>query len=731
MFQFYRQLDSMDCGPTCVRMIAKHYGKSYSLQYLRENSFITREGVSLLGISDVAEKIGFKTIGAKITLKQLAEANLPCVLHWNQNHFVVCYHIKGVGNRRKYLIADPAVGKVSCTNAEMSKHWLSSRLDGEEVGAVLLVEPTPAFFENVFEEKGKATSLSYFFKYIVPYRKEILQILMGTLVVMALSYVAPFLTQSTIDIGIKNRNLDFILLILIAQMLISVSQASVGFIQAWISLHLHTRIDIALLSDYLMKLTRMPLHFYDIKKMGDILQRFGDHGRIKNFLMGDAVNVLLSLGTFLVFGIILGIYNWKILLTFLVGNGLYVIWILLFMPYRRQLDHRRFAASAQLQNNLVQFIEGMQEIKLNNMEKTRRWEWERIQASLYRINIHGLKIGQIQSVGSIFFSSTTSIFISYLAARMVVTGEISLGMMMALSFIIGQVSGPIGSFIGFAQGWQDAKISLERLNEINGQEDEEMDITSKLTYLPDCKDIKLEKVSFSYSGAERDNVLHDVTMVVPQNKVTAIVGASGSGKTTLIKLLQGFYVPSHGSICIGATPLNQINPHFWRSKTGSVMQDSYVFSDTIANNIAVGTDEVDRDRLNFSVETANVKDFINQLPLNYSTKIGMEGVGVSQGQRQRILIARAVYKNPEFIFLDEATNALDANNESIIMRNLRDFYKGKTVLVVAHRLSTVKDADNIIVLDAGRIVEQGTHQQLVQLQGVYFNLVRNQLELES
>lgn len=731
MFQSYQQLDSMDCGPTCVRMIAKYYGKSYSLQYLRENSFITREGVSLLGISDVAEKIGFKTIGAKITLEQLAEANLPCILHWNQNHFVVCYSIKGVGSRRKYLIADPAAGKVSCTNKEMSKYWLSSRLDGEEVGAVLLIEPTPAFFENVFDEKGKATSLSYFFKYVIPYRKEILQILMGTLVVMVLSYVTPFLTQSTIDIGIKNRNIDFILLVLIAQMLISLSQTSVGFIQSWISLHLHTRIDIALLSDYLMKLTRMPLHFFDIKKMGDILQRFGDHGRIKNFLMGDTINVLLSLGTFLVFGSILGIYNWKILVTFLIGNGLYVIWILLFMSYRRQLDHKRFAVSAQLQNNMVQFIEGMQDIKLNNMEKTRRWEWERIQASLYRINIHGLKIGQIQSVGSIFFSSTTSIFISYLAARMVVTGEISLGMMMALSFIIGQVSGPISSFIGFAHGWQDAKISLERLNEINGLEDEEMDIKSKLTFLPNCKDIKIEHVSYSYSGAERDNVLHDVTMVVPQNKVTAIVGASGSGKTTLIKLLQGFYVPSHGSIFIGATPLNQINPHFWRCKTGSVMQDSYVFSDTIANNIAVGEDEVDRDRLNFSVETANIKDFINQLPLNYSTKIGMEGVGVSQGQRQRILIARAVYKNPEFIFFDEATNALDATNESIIMRKLREFYRGKTVVVVAHRLSTVKDADNIVVLDEGRIVEQGTHLQLVQMQGVYFNLVKNQLELES
>lgn len=729
-FPFIQQLDSMDCGPSCLRMIARYYGKIYSLQYLRENCFITRQGVSLLGISDAAEQIGFATAGIKVTIRQLAdEVILPCILHWNQNHFVVCYKISGKGEKRTYYIADPAVGLIKYSQAEFQKHWLSTKLEGQDVGIALAMQPGPHFNETKDEGDKDAHDLSYFLRHILPYKKQILLLLIGSLSTMGLSYITPFLSQSTIDIGIKNRNLNFILLVLIAQLVISVSQISIRFIQSWISLHMNTRINISLLSDYLMKLTKMPLHFFEIKKLGDILQRIGDHGRIKSFLMGDSINIVFSVGTFIVFSIVLGIYNWLILLTFFIGNGLYVIWILSFMRFRRELDYKRFAASALLQNNMVQFIQGMQEIKLNNIEKQKRWEWERIQASLYRISIKGLKIQQIQSVGSIFFSNTTNILISYLSARMVVTGEISLGMMMALSFIIGQVSGPIGSFIGFAHSYQDAKISLERLNEINSQEDEETDISSKLTYLPDDKTIHIDKVTFSYSGAERNYALQDISFDIPENKVTALVGASGSGKTTLIKLLQGFYQPLRGTITVGKTPLYQINPHYWRSRTGSVMQENYIFSDTIANNIAVCTDYVDKERLNNAVEMANIKDFINSLPLNYSTKIGMEGNGISQGQRQRILIARAIYKNPEFILFDEATNSLDANNERIIMDNLQKFYQGKTVVISAHRLSTVKNADNIVVLDHGKVVEQGTHQQLVDNKGYYYNLVKNQLEL--
>lgn len=728
--KFYMQLDAMDCGPTCIRMIARYYGKTYSLQYLRENSFITREGVSMLGMSEAAERIGLRTLCCKITLEQLAdEITLPCILHWNQDHFVVCYKVKGKGEKRVFYIADPAMGKIRYSMQDMRKHWLVTKLEGQDVGVAMELTPGPHFNEYEDEKSGGVSKLYSFLKYIIPYRRQIGLLLLGSLTGMALSYITPFLSQSSIDIGIKNRDLNFIMLIMIAQLVISISQISIGFISSWISLHMNTRIDLSLISDYLTKLTRMPLHFFEIKQMGDILQRVADHGRIKAFLMGDSISIVFSIGTFLVFSTILGIYNWKILVTFLIGNSLYILWILAFMPFRRELDYKAFSASAKLQNNMVQFIQGMQEIKLNNTEKIRRWEWERIQASLYRLSIRGLKIGQIQSVGSIFFSTTTSVLISYLAARMVVTGEITLGMMMALSFIIGQVSGPIGSFIGFAHSYQDAKISLERLNEINDQEDDDTGIDSKLTYLPENRDINIEGVTFSYSGAERDYALQDITLTIPENKVTAIVGASGSGKTTLVKLLQGFYQPLHGSINIGSTPLSQINPHFWRSKTGSVMQESYIFSDTIARNIAVSSEEVDTKRLSHAVDVANLRDFINHLPLNYSTKIGMEGNGISQGQKQRILIARAVYKNPEYIFFDEATNSLDANNESIIMSNLKEFYKGKTVIVVAHRLSTVKDADNIVVLDNGRIVEQGTHSELVEQQGAYYTLVKNQLEL--
>jgi ATP-binding cassette subfamily B protein len=494
-------------------------------------------------------------------------------------------------------------------------------------------------------------------------------------------------------------------------------------------LHVNSRIDISLISDFLMKLMKLPLRYFDTKNTGDIMQRIGDHGRIKGFLMGSSINIVFSLFNFIVFGAILAYYNVLILVIFLIGNTGYVIWILSFMKYRRELDIRRFNQSAGEQSKIIQLIQGMQEIKLNNCEKQKRWEWERIQVKLFKIGIRGLAIGQIQQIGSVFFTQSTSIVISFIAAKSVVEGNMTLGMMMSLTYIIGQVSAPIGEFIGFAQAWQDAKISLERLNEVHRRRDEEQGIHAKLTYLPENKDIRLENVTFSYSGANRDYALEDVSLTIPEHKVTAIVGASGSGKTTIVKLLQGFYTPNKGCIKIGETPLGMINPHLWRSKTGSVMQESYIFSDTIAHNIAVSTDRVDTERLRHAVKVANIGDFINSLPMGYDTKIGMEGSGISQGQRQRILIARAVYKNPEFIFLDEATNSLDANNEGVIMGNLEEFYKGRTVLIVAHRLSTVRHADNIIVLDKGHIVEEGTHEELTEKRGVYYTLVKNQLEL--
>lgn len=729
-FPHYRQLDAMDCGPTCLRMIAKHYGKEYSLETLRKRSFITREGVSMLGISDAAESIGFKTMGVRISMKKLVnDMPLPCILHWNQRHFVVCYKINKTRQGYRFHIADPASKKISFSETEIKKCWISTRTNGEDCGAALALEPTPDFYSGTDESNKSQRSLSFFLKYLRPYRREIIQLFIGMIVASVLQLIFPFLTQGLVDIGIRGRSINFIVLILAAQLIISASQMAVEFIRSWLLLHINARVNIALISDFLIKLMKLPLSYFDSKNVGDIMQRIGDHGRIESFLMGSSVSTLFSFVNFFIFAIVLAIYNPVILLIFLVGNGLYISWVSMFMKYRRELDIRRFEQAAGEQSSLIQMITGMQEIKLNNCERQKRWQWERIQVKLFKISVKGQALGQIQQVGSVFFNQMTNIIISFIAAKCVVEGTMTLGMMVSLTYIVGALNGPVNSFIGFIRQLQDAKISLERLNEIHNRDDEEQHIHDKINSLPDNRDIVIENLSFSYDGAERDYVLNDINLKIPAGKVTAIVGASGGGKTTLVKLLLGFYQPVKGRIMVGGVPLDSLNPHLWRSNTGAVMQDGFIFSDTIANNIAVATDKIDNERLKTAVETANIRDFIDSLPLGYNTKIGMEGNGISQGQRQRILIARTVYKNPHYIFFDEATNALDANNERKIMTNLHHFYKGKTVVVVAHRLSTVCDADNIVVIDNGRIAEQGTHQQLVERKGKYYTLIKNQLEL--
>ena len=735
-FPFYKQLDAMDCGPSCLRMIARFYGKNYTLENLRERCFLSRSGVSMLGISDAAESIGFRTIGVTVNYQQLSnEIPLPCIVHWKQNHFVVVYKIlrkKSIFGKENHIIyvADPGHGLISYSKEEFMDGWLSTRKGGDDNGIALLLEPSPDFYSIADEESDK-TRISYLFSYLKPYRRYITQLFLGMILGSLLQLIFPFLTQSIVDKGIASRNLGFITLVLIAQIVLLLSRLSVEFIRSWILLHISSRINISLISDFLIKLMKLPIGFFDTKMIGDILQRIGDHNRIESFLTGTSLSTLFSLINLIVFGAVLAWFNPLIFGIFIIGTLLYIGWIFLFMKKRRQLDFKRFTKASENQSNLIQLITGMQEIKLNNCEKQKRWKWERIQAGLFHISMRSLALGQYQQIGSFFFNQTTNIVISFIAARAVVNGQMTLGMMMAVIYITGQISSPVEQLISFIQSWQDARISLERLGEIHLKQDEETSASPHISIIPQNTGINISNLSFRYEGPESPEVLSNIDLKIPPGKITAIVGASGSGKTTLVKLLLGFYKPNKGEIKVGDINLHNFNTHSWRARCGAVMQDGFIFSESIAQNIATGEEVIDKERLFNAVKVANIQEFIESLPLGYNTKIGQEGNGISQGQKQRILIARAVYKNPEFIFFDEATNALDANNEKVIMQNLSAFFVGKTVVVVAHRLSTVKNADQIIVLDKGKLIEIGNHQQLTEKRGAYYELVKNQLELGS
>ena len=723
---YYPQHDAMDCGPTCLRMVAAFYGKRYSLEGLREKSFITREGVSMLGISEAAEKIGFRSICVQVSYEKLQEAPLPCIIHWNQQHFVVVYKL----NDKHVWVADPGAGKLKYTKEEFCNCWLSSRKNEEDTGVALLLEPTPEFY--TIEDEGDEVNrrgFSFLYSYLRPYRGLVGQLLLGLLLGSMIQLMLPFLTQSVVDFGINNQNLGFIYLVLIAQLMLSFSSSAVDFIRGWILLHLGTRINIALISDFLIKLMKMPISYFDSKMTGDILQRINDHKRIQDFLTGSSLSVIFSVFNIIIFGIVLLVYSGMIFLIFMGGSALYVAYVWLFMKKRAELDHKRFAQQSANQSTVVQLVNGMQEIKLSACEQQKRWEWERIQAKLFKVNIKSLALRQYQDSGAVLINQSKNLLITALVASLVVKGEMTLGMMLSVQYIIGQLNSPVNELIAFARDMQDARLSMNRLSEVRDKPDEEDPTRELLREIPEGKEIRLQNLNFKYDPLSEYPTLDNVSLVIPPGKQTAIVGMSGSGKTTLVKLLLGFYPPASGDIFIGDTPLGSYSIREWRKRCGVVMQDGFIFSDSIAGNIAPGVERIDKKKLRHAAEVANIHDFIEELPLGYNTKIGQEGHGLSQGQKQRILIARAVYKDPEFIFFDEATNALDTNNERIIMNNLQTFFKGRTSVVVAHRLSTVRNAEQIIVIEQGKIAETGTHETLIALEGRYYQLVKNQLEL--
>jgi len=723
-FPFYEQLDAMDCGPACLRMIARYHGKRITLQTLRERSYITREGVSMLGISDAAESLGMRTLGVRIGFDKLKrDVPLPCIVHWQQKHFIIVYRIRS----DKVYVADPAIGKMVYSREEFLRGWISTRKDGQDLGLCLIVEPTPAFFE-LEDEKHTRTSFSFLVKYFRPFRKLMMQLLLGVLIGSMIQLIFPFLTQQIVDFGVNNQDIGFIYLVLIGQLVLFISRMAVDFIRGWILLHIGTRINVSLISDFLIKLMKLPVSFFDTKLIGDLLQRIADHRRIETFLTVSTLNILFSLLNLVIFGIVLAIYHLQVFLLFLAGSALYIAWVAFFMKKRRKLDHLRFKKMSENQTSLIQLINGMQEIKLNNLEKQKRWEWEGIQAGLFRVNVKSLALNQYQQAGATILNETKNILITVVAATAVISGDMTLGMLVAVQYILGQLNAPLEQMIGFFHRTQDARISLERLGEIHNLEEESMTILPGAVSVP-AGGLKVKNLSFQYEGPRSPFVLRHIDLEIPSSAVTAIVGVSGSGKTTLIKLLLGFYQPVEGEIRVGDQLLKNIHPAVWRSHCGAVMQDGYIFADTILNNILAGDEQPDPERLERAVRIANLEEFIHSMPLGYYTKLGAQGAGISMGQRQRLLIARAVYKDPSFVFFDEATNALDANNEKVIMDHLQEFLAGKTAVVVAHRLSTVKNARQIVVLDRGVITERGTHDELVKARGAYYHLVKNQLEL--
>jgi len=699
------------------------------LDRLREYSHISREGASLMGVSDAAERIGFRTLGMCPSVEILKRGiALPCILFWDRNHYVVCYRIRERNGGAVFYISDPASARMKYSEAEFRRHWISTRRNNEDRGILLALTPTEEFYSRNDEiGEDRRLGISRYFRYLSPYKWALAQIMAGMALLMALGLVSPFLTQSLVDLGIRERNMRFVLLFLVSQFILSLTRNVVSLVNNWVSIHMNARVNMGVASDFWTKVLRLPAGFFDKRKTGDIMQRLNDCGRIRDFLTNQSPGICLAAVNIVIYTCVFAFYDPGVLCVFLAGQALYILWTSLFLGSWKRLDHEDFEMSCRNNNKVLQMIQGVVDIKLNNDETGKRWEWEKVQAGMFRISLKRMKLRQLENNVSDIITGVANILITAFISKSVIDGGMTLGMMMAITYIMGQVSGPVSQLVNFARNFQDVRTSLRRLGEIHGQSDDDTSIESKSSSWPEEGDFRLDHVDFSYDGSMRSLVLKDVTIVIPRNKVTALVGDSGCGKTTVIRLLQGLYEPVRGNVSVGDVPLSSINPHLLRSKVGSVMQDGYIFSDSIAKNIAPGMAGTDKERLRKASRIANIDGFIERNPLGYGMMIGMEGTGLSQGQRQRVLIARAVYKEPDVLLFDEATNSLDSVNERSIMENLRHYYQGKTVVIAAHRLSTVRDADQIVVMKDGKVVESGTHEELISCCGHYYELIKNQL----